>query len=152
MHTSSVSTHTAPYAYSSGRSSVRTLLPHTATVGFVCVSDLRTRLPVAVCVGILHDIFMFIEEYAYNSVYVQSFAPCCVHESFLTHVIIPPAYEVCMVYSFRRFYHHSCMVLAHLSQCSYGSFKDKVALCRPSVCRPSVNIFNGCFSETTGPI
>ena len=44
-----VSTHTAPYAYSSCRSSMRTLPPHT--------SDLRIKLPVAVCVGIVHIIF-----------------------------------------------------------------------------------------------
>ena len=38
--------HTAPYAYSSGRSSMRALPPHIAPTGDVCVSDLRIKLPV----------------------------------------------------------------------------------------------------------
>ena len=33
------------------------LHPHTASVGAVWVSDLRLKLPVAVCVGMVHMIF-----------------------------------------------------------------------------------------------
>ena len=55
--TGCVGTHTAQYAYSSDRSCMRTLPPHTAPTRAVCVSDLRIQLLVAVWVGMAHMIF-----------------------------------------------------------------------------------------------
>ena len=116
-HESIVGTHIAQYAYSSDLSCMRTLPPHTAPTRAVCVFDLRIQLLVAVCVGtcmagMVHMIFSGSSKGTHTanegneffkltciqfmfSIYV----PCCVHKSFRTHVIIPPAYEVYMVYS-----------------------------------------------------
>ena len=54
---SRVGTHTAQYAYSSDRSCMRTLTPHTAPTRAVCVSDFRIQLLIAVCIGMVHMIF-----------------------------------------------------------------------------------------------
>ena len=44
----------------------------------------------------------------YTQFMFSIYALCCVLKSLRTHVIIPPAYEVYMVYSFHRFNHHIC--------------------------------------------
>ena len=132
-----VVTHTAQYAYSSDRSCIRTLPPHTAPTRAVCVSDLRIQLLVALCVGMVHMIFSGSSKGTHT-------APCCAHKSFRTHVSIPPTYEVYIVYSFRHFNHHNYMclcifvVLAHLNQrliCEIGYSGPLSSV------RPSVNIF-----------
>ena len=98
---------------------MRALPPHTAPTRAVCVSDLRIQFLVAVCVGMVHMIFSGTHTAPKTQVFFFNlypvmfslYLPCCVHKSFRTHVIIPPAYEVYMVYSFRRFNHHICMRL-----------------------------------------
>ena len=79
---------------------MRTLPPHTAPTRALCVSDLRIQLLVAVCVVMSHMIFSGSSKgthTAHNEIskltYIQFmfsiYAPCCVHKSFRTHVIIP---------------------------------------------------------------
>ena len=79
---------------------MRTLPPHTAPTRVLCVSDLRIQLLLAVCVGMVHMIFSGSSKSthtAHNEIskltYIQFmfsiYAPCCVHKSFRTHVIIP---------------------------------------------------------------
>ena len=66
----SVGTHTAHYAYSSDRSCMRTLPPHTASTRAVCVSGPCIQLLVAVCVHCRYgacDIFRVVEGYASSS-------------------------------------------------------------------------------------
>ena len=160
--------HTAQYAYSSDRSCMRTLPLYTAPTRAVCVSDLRIQLLIAVCVGMVHIIFsgsskgthtapneIFKLCYQVIQFMFSIYAPCCVHKSFSTHAIIPPAYEIYMIYNFRRFKHHICIclcifvVLAHLSKrliCKVG-YNGHLASVRPSVRLSTFS--NGFFSETT---
>ena len=113
-----VGTHIAPYAYNSGRSSMRTLPPYTAPTRAVYIY----AYPTSYSVGMVHMILSgssmgthAAPDEIFKLTYIQSLRPfndyILVHTSFCTHVIITPAYEVCMVYSFRRFNHHICMRL-----------------------------------------
>ena len=81
---------------------MRSLPPHTAPTRTVFVSDLRIQPLVAVCVGMVHMIFSGSSKGTHT-------AP----NEIFKYVIIPPAYEVYMVYtcSFRRCNHHICMCL-----------------------------------------
>ena len=88
--------------------------------------------------------------------YYISSIPYYMHKLFCTYVIISPAYEVCIVYSFRHFqssYLHICLPKAH----NYMRFKDN----GPSLSAyPYINLSVVCpstfssnfFSATTGPI
>ena len=78
---------------------MRYLPQHTALTRAVCVSDLRIQLLVAVCVGMVHMIFSGsskgthtapneIFKLTYIKFMFSIYAPCCVHKSFRTHVII----------------------------------------------------------------
>ena len=72
------------------------------------------------------------------------YAPYYIHKSFRIHVIKPPTYEVYMLmeYSFRRFNQQICMCLCIffvVFSSPEVSLLDKVAFCRPSARRPSVN-------------
>ena len=109
---------------------MRTLSPHTApVVGVVCVSDLRIKLPVAICVGMVHMIFSGSPKGTHTSPneifeltypdYVQSLRPL-----LRTQVVSYPCnytlgiYEVCTWYIVFvvPIIIFVCVVLAHRSQ------------------------------------
>ena len=99
-----------------------------------------------------YDIFRDeILKFTYIQYFIRLSIPYYMYKSYRTHVIIPSAYEVCMVYSFRRINHHINFVYVCVNLLLIGEFIGYGGPHRPSIVHPST-FLNDFFSETTGPI